>query len=422
MQYVLGNMLNGGGINPDGLSLDLQFAADKTLTARRGPTPVFTRGSTGTFVGSNGLIQSAAINTPRFDHDPVTLACKGLLIEEGRTNLVTQSGNASSWPNTNGTVTNNGSTTAPDGSSNGFLGGIGTASLVTPATSSVTGLHTASVFLKRNNTDWARVQVAKGSFAHAVNFWVNLATGAAGTLKVAVGTPTSLSAQVTPFGNSWYRVSITASYPATDSLTLTVISATADNSTTRVSGSVYEVWGGQLEAGSFPTSYIPTTTGTLARSADVSGPIVDDGALNINQQEGTLLIEFTRELTGSTSSFKAPLRIWASSAINDYAGIDFHDSLLRSPLRTSNTTVFTNSVADAVLGGRKMAFSWKSGSSVSVIDSVVRATTAATFAFPSVLDTLGFAGITSAAYSGRIASIRYYRKRLSNEKLQSLTA
>jgi len=65
MQYVLGNMLGGGGVlNPDGLALDLQFAADKTMTARKGPTPAFTRASTATFIGSKGLIQSAAINTP----------------------------------------------------------------------------------------------------------------------------------------------------------------------------------------------------------------------------------------------------------------------------------------------------------------------------------------------------------------------
>jgi hypothetical protein len=47
----------------------------------------FTRGTNATFVGSNGLIQSSVINTPRFDYDPVTLAPKGLLIEEQRTNL-----------------------------------------------------------------------------------------------------------------------------------------------------------------------------------------------------------------------------------------------------------------------------------------------------------------------------------------------
>jgi hypothetical protein len=63
MQYVLGNMLNGaGGLNPDGLALDLQFAADKTLTARKGPTPTFTRGSGATEVGSDGLIRYAPEN------------------------------------------------------------------------------------------------------------------------------------------------------------------------------------------------------------------------------------------------------------------------------------------------------------------------------------------------------------------------
>jgi hypothetical protein len=51
----------------------------------------FTRSSTATFVGSNGLIQSAAINVPRFDYDPVTLAPRGLLIEGQRANLLLNS-------------------------------------------------------------------------------------------------------------------------------------------------------------------------------------------------------------------------------------------------------------------------------------------------------------------------------------------
>lgn len=51
----------------------------------------FTRSTTATFVGSNGLIQTAAINDPRFDYNPATLASKGLLIEEQRTNLLLNS-------------------------------------------------------------------------------------------------------------------------------------------------------------------------------------------------------------------------------------------------------------------------------------------------------------------------------------------
>ncbi len=413
-------MLNGGGINPDGLSLDLQFAADKTLTARRGPTPDFTRGSTGTFVGSNGLIQSAAINIPRFDHNPTSpFACRGLLIEESRTNLITQSGDASSWPNANGTVTNNGSTTAPDGSSNGFLGGIGTASLITPATSSVTGLHTASVFLKRNNTDWARVQVAQGSFAHAVNFWVNLATGAAGTLAVAVGTPTSLSAQVTPFGNSWYRVSITASYPATALLALTIISATANNSTTRVSGSVYEIWGGQVEAGSFPTSYIPTVASTVVRSADVCSITGSDFTGMYNQSEGTFFAAADPRAATSSATY-----LMANSG-NNTNQVSIFRNTTTSTFGVANSGSYTAQPTAASANGsfNKIAGSYFTNDARAAFNGAL-GTADTSVTVPTNLNRLNIGSAATASTefaNGCISSIRYYRKRLSNAKLQALT-
>lgn len=39
-----------------------------------------------TYIDSSGVITAATNNQPRFDYDPVTLVCKGLLIEESRTN------------------------------------------------------------------------------------------------------------------------------------------------------------------------------------------------------------------------------------------------------------------------------------------------------------------------------------------------
>lgn len=68
-------------------ALILDFISTTSLDSRI----TFTRASTATFVGSNGLIQSAAINAPRFDYNPVTLAPKGLLIEEQRINLLLNS-------------------------------------------------------------------------------------------------------------------------------------------------------------------------------------------------------------------------------------------------------------------------------------------------------------------------------------------
>jgi hypothetical protein len=61
------------------------------LSGTLDPRITFTRSSTATFTGSNGLIQSAAVNEPRFDYNPSTLAPKGLLIEEARTNLLLNS-------------------------------------------------------------------------------------------------------------------------------------------------------------------------------------------------------------------------------------------------------------------------------------------------------------------------------------------
>lgn len=68
-------------------SLNLQFAGAETLD----PRITFTRTTTATFTGSNGLIQTAAIDAPRFDYNPVTLAPLGLLVEEQRVNLVLNS-------------------------------------------------------------------------------------------------------------------------------------------------------------------------------------------------------------------------------------------------------------------------------------------------------------------------------------------
>lgn len=46
----------------------------------------FTRASTATYFDANKVMQTAAVDTPRLDHDPATGVALGLLIEESRTN------------------------------------------------------------------------------------------------------------------------------------------------------------------------------------------------------------------------------------------------------------------------------------------------------------------------------------------------
>ena len=72
-------------------SLNLDFVRDGKGSGLLDPLFTFTRASTATRINASGLLETVAADTPRFDFDPVTLECKGLLIEEGRTNLLTYS-------------------------------------------------------------------------------------------------------------------------------------------------------------------------------------------------------------------------------------------------------------------------------------------------------------------------------------------
>jgi hypothetical protein len=65
-------------------SLDLNFAVTKNV----GPLVTFTRASSATYIDSAGTLQTAAVDVPRFDHNPTTGESLGLLMEDQRTNLL----------------------------------------------------------------------------------------------------------------------------------------------------------------------------------------------------------------------------------------------------------------------------------------------------------------------------------------------
>ena len=415
MKYALGNMLNGaGGLNADQLALDLQFAADKTLTARRGPTPVLTRGSTGTFVGSNGLIQTAAVNAARFDHDPVTLASRGLLIEEGRTNLVLQSETlGTTWTQVNISVSSNvavspdGNTTADKLVENTVNGGHGIDQSVTFTAAA----HTFSIYAKAVERSWLRMTIASVSNST----WFDVANGTIGTIGAGI------TASIQNAGNGWWRCSVTVTATA-GSLQNFIRIATGNNNTTYAGDgtSGLLLWGAQLEAGSFATSYIPTTTSALARSADVCS--ITGAAFSgfYNATEGTSFVSAIRytnfanprslAITNSTSGNRAEqVRGTNVEEIGYYAGGSFLHSL-----SLSAATVGVNYRIAHAMAANNFAASMNGASPV-VNNSGVMVTA------DRMIIGANFQGST-AFHNGTIAAMRYYKKRLPNAKLQALTA
>lgn len=400
MNYSLGNMLSrGGALNPDGLSLDLAFATDKTLTARKGPTPTFTRASTATFVGSDGLIQSAAINSPRFDHDPVTLACKGLLIEESRTNLCLRSEefNNAIWQgavqtptiSTDFAVSPNGTQTAERLQwtvVNGRLQQIFSPSVLTN--------YTFSVWLKSNT----------GS-NQIVELFLYFGSG---------GTNYGETKTVTP---NWQRFTVTAS--STVVAAGAIFQIRSAQSTTDILA-----WGAQLETGSFHTSYIPTTTTALTRSADVCSITGGDFTGFWNQSAGTLVQVFEASPNTNTTYVSASNGNIAANSVH----IDNDTGLMRSVYYSGSSIVATlNLGAVGTVGSVNKVATAYSVNDFAASRNGGSAVTDTSGALPIGLSQMNIGTderpqVPTSFFSNKcISSLRYYNKRLPNAKLQSIT-
>ena len=253
----------------------------------------FFRGSTATRVDKNGLIETIATGTPRLDYpllDGVVQDNPTLLLEPQRTNLVTYSEDFSnsSWTKIAISVSTN-NTSSPDGSV--------TADKITESatsseqtlyyeTSVTTGTkYTLSLFVKKSERRWffLRFGAAFGAFTNAFA-WFDLENGLLGSKEAGID-----NYSIDNYGNGWYKVTATATSIATVTGRFFYGMATSDGvkSYTGDGTSGVFIWGAQIEQGSYPTSYIPSLTGSqTTRSADVCNGA--GTAADFNDSEGVL--------------------------------------------------------------------------------------------------------------------------------------
>jgi hypothetical protein len=276
-------------------SLDLRFALAKELD----PRITFTRGSTGTYFGSDGIMRIAGVNEPRFDHDPITGQSLGLLIEESRTNLITYSEDFNSWTKFLASVSSN-TATAPDGNTTAdtvISNGGTTTGLVRQDVSGLADntTYTFSVFLKTAGLNIITLQFYNKSNTFHGSKLLNLSTGAL-TGSDFVGTSSVVS-----YGNGWYRLIITNLGSGTGATTpnVRIVTSSIGNGTSGL-----YIWGAQVEAGAFPTSYIPTTASAVPRSVDNGVMSGNNLSSWYNQSEGTFFTS-VKSSSGFTSGVNA---------------------------------------------------------------------------------------------------------------------
>jgi hypothetical protein len=376
---------------------------------------------------------STAYYGPRFDYDPVTLAPKGLLIEEQRTNLVLQSEafDNAYWTKARASVTAN-ATISPDGTldadtlvedTTASNTHIAFSSSVTVSTATV---YTYTVYAKAAGRSFFNMQIGTGTEAYGavVPFcYFNVSNGTVGTSANATGS-------IVFVGNGWYRcvlVAVATTAATTTNMRIKLADADSSDSYTGDGTSGIYVWGAQLEAGAFPTSYIPTTTAAATRAADVAVMTGANFSNWYNQTEGSFFVDAQ---PGPITSGAFPRLLHAANEDNSS-----RIQMLRYNINIPRVGVVVSGVAQAafdtpntwasgVVG--KMAFAVKQNDFAAVFAGGTPATVASgnmpTLTRLNIGSEHVSGGNSVSFNNGHIRRIAYYPRRLANAELQGITS
>jgi hypothetical protein len=376
----------------------------------------------GEYVPTTGTINSA----PRFDHDPTTGESLGLLVEEARTNLILQSENLSTtWTNVNTSEAIN-VATAPDGTTtadklitNNGVASVSSYITQTVAKSAAATTYTYSVFAKTGDTGTGTVQLLAVDTASSANRATSIFSTVSGTIVNAAsvnGTFTNASSIITPLADGWYRFSLTFTTGTETSINLRLYSRLP---TTGNGSSGLLLWGAQLEAGAFATSYIPTVAATVTRAADISTSVATSVFENswYRQDEGTVFVEASPKANAAFVGFNdgttsnrirlAHTGTTAALAVNVTGGalqFSINSGVASFPLNTQGKAALAMKASDFALVGNTSSVVTSTG----LMPSINQAT-------------IGSSIGTTTFVNGTIKRLTYFPTRLGNEVLQRIT-
>ena len=369
----------------------------------------FTRATSASRTNSSGLIENILTGVPRLDYSG---SISSILLEPQRTNLKLQSSNfTTSWTlNNSATVTSN-STISPDGTQNAdtinpaLLGGSGVYQFSTVVSGSP---YTFSVYVKNTSTATSIVIGCDGNPSTAVLYYNPT------TKTITSNGASIISSSVVNAGNDWYRVSGTYN-PTNTSNSFVIYSQDS-------SGMPFAVWGAQLELGSYATSYIPTTTSTVTRNADIT--LVTGVSSLIGQTEGTLFIEWAPGDLGLDTNSNI-MGIYSSTGNNrlslylDVYGGTPH--LTIDLTKNSTSTYFTPAIPLTNTSFRKLAVVYKSNS-MYIFENGVKIytnnSTGVTFSLTEQLETLTFSPYNK---TNKVRNAQMYPIALTDTECLSLT-
>jgi hypothetical protein len=328
------------------------------------------------------------LNVPRLTYQNGGGGCPSLLLEKQSTNLLTYSENFtnSDWLLSGATPTAN-TIISPDGTQN--------ADTITYSATSYAAIYqsilttsgttyTASVYAKKGNQNFLGLEIRGSSSLTDTVF--NLNTGV-----VVSGTGT-----IESVGNGWYRCSITKA--ANSASSLFIIGRGNSGGAT---DTLY-LWGAQLEASSYPTSYINTTSASATRVADVM-------SVNLPNTDMTFCAYLECE--------EAPL----GTTVGDWLSIYSDISILGRGYGYANTFGFADAYGMGITSATKMVWKQESGTTAKLFKNGALAATSTTGTYSDPFNRFRIDG----AYLDKPLKIKefvFFQNNLTDAECAALTA
>jgi hypothetical protein len=312
------------------------------------------------------------------------------------------------WPKQNTIVTAN-ATTSPDGTQNAdkLIANTTNARHLIFQSITTSNTHTFTTYAKAGENSFLIMRLDTDS--PEIKTWFNLSNGTIGTSQG--GSPT-----ITSVGNGWYRCSVQYT-PSTSSNIYAVLYTAKTDGVEGFAGNDSDgtyIWGAQLEASSYPTSYIPTTSASATRVADACFKTGISSL--IGQTEGTLFFQIERK----SGDYAEPM--WLSDgSYSNYIYFVVDNTQVRFIGVNSSGGQWNINTTALSQGVHKIAGAYKANDIIFYIDGVQIGTD--TNAQIPTCSFLGLGYENTVAYNNGdpYSQVAIFPTRLTNAELASLT-
>ena len=364
--------------------------------------------------GATKATSGVADNEPRIDYAGGTAS---LLLEPQRTNSIPYSEYFGGWNLFNRMTPTANDATSPEGLQNAYkIETTDTGAYFRDAQTISAGNNVFSIFAKKGN---ARYIFLASRFFNGFTdtyVWFDIENGTKGGRNGE-----SFDYDIEDYGNGWYRCYLVHNVDASDLFGYAYVGLTnTDLNISGEGGLNGYFYGGQWEAGSYPTSYIPTYGTSVTRNADDCGGA---GTFStFNDTEGVLFIDL------ETSKNASPAQITINDGTYDNR-IIFEvrpdAAFIKALINSSGTNVYDVSVSASPSTAYKVAIKYSANDIAFFVNGVKETSTTTTTAMPTGLSDLSFTGKESDGtlrFIGNVKQTLVFNTALSDRELVDLTS